>query len=295
MAAPGIDDSDALLLAALVALEDADASSCRTVGALPRHSWAAAVLVEQLLETLEPIERVRLDTFTDPQRGVVARRVTSALERLACASYLLPVGVGEHAAWRIAPAHRASARQAGLRLGDKAAVRDAAHRTLAIVDAWSKAFRAGAPTRSEIVALLPMGHEREVMAQAARDRAAAYASRRLGEEPFSLRQHLVLLGFTALSLLVGYSGAMLTRTASPAAAMAPILDDIASLMMLTGFIFSAAGLTAWCSRVFVAQRTRDRRLAIASHREKLAEHVSQRSGRTQGLPARRVTDASRRL
>jgi len=126
----------------------------------------------------------------------------------------------------------------------------------------------------EVAALLPAGQERDLMEQTARDRAAAYVSRRLGEEPFTPRQHAVLLGFTALSALVGYCGAILSRTPAPNTPIPRALDSLAVLMMLMGFIFAATGFTAWLSRVVIAHRTRGRRLSVAAHKEKITEHIA---------------------
>lgn len=131
----------------------------------------------------------------------------------------------------------------------------------------------------EVAALLPPGQERDLMEQTARDRAAAYVSRRLGEEPFRPRQHGVLLGFTALGLGIGYCGAMLSRTVSPHTPVQAILDSLASLMMVSGFIFAAAGFTAWLSRVIIAHRTQSRRQSVAVHRDKLTAHIARKPRR----------------
>lgn len=144
-----IEDADALLLAAVIALEDADSGGCRLLGLLPRRAWATTVLTEQLLEAFGHSPEGRcLSVFSDPQRGVIPRRVTSSFDRLANAGYLVPVGVGDCAAWRLAPAQLLNARRATQMIGEECALRRAAQRTLAIVDAWSKTFRAGVPTRS---------------------------------------------------------------------------------------------------------------------------------------------------
>ena len=136
-----------LVLGALIALDDV--AGCRSVGILPRQAWASAVLAEQLQEAFGATGGGRsLSAFSDPQRGIVVRRVTSAFDRLASAGYLLPVGVGERAVWCVSPAHRSSAVHRVQLIGDEPALRRAAQRTLAIVDAWSKTFRAGVPTRS---------------------------------------------------------------------------------------------------------------------------------------------------
>lgn len=130
----------------------------------------------------------------------------------------------------------------------------------------------------EVAALLPSGAERDEMERSARDRAAVYAARRIGQEPFSPRQHVVLLGFTAVSLMFGYAGGMLTRSVQAHAAVLTILDSFALLLMIMGFTLAAMAFTSWCSRVFLAQRARNRRDAVAEHRERLANHIS-RSGR----------------
>lgn len=126
----------------------------------------------------------------------------------------------------------------------------------------------------EVAALLPAGAERDEVERSARDRAAVYASRRLGQEPFKPRQHVVLLAFTAVSLMVGYAGGVLTRTARGHTAILTIVDSLALLMMIMGFTLAATAFTAWCSRVFLAQRTRSRRAAVAEHRERLVHHTS---------------------
>lgn len=128
----------------------------------------------------------------------------------------------------------------------------------------------------EVAALLPTGSERDEMERSARDRAAVYASRRLGQEPFKPRQHAVLLGFTAVSLVVGYAGGVLTRTVRAHTAILTMLDSLALLMMIMGFTLAATAFTAWCSGVFLAQRTRNRRAAIAEHRRRLADNASRR-------------------
>lgn len=130
----------------------------------------------------------------------------------------------------------------------------------------------------EVAALLPTGSERDEMERSARDRAAVYASRRLGQHPLKPRQHAVLLGFTAVSVVVGYAGGVLTRTVRARNALLTMLDSLALLMMIMGFTLAATAFTAWCSSVFLAQRTRNRRAAIAGHRRRLADHASRRGG-----------------
>lgn len=128
----------------------------------------------------------------------------------------------------------------------------------------------------EVAALLPTGAERDQMERSAQDRAAVYASRRVGQEPLKPRQHAVLLGFTAVSLVVGYAGGVMTQSVRADTAILTILDSLALLMMIMGFTLAATAATAWCSRVFLAQRTRSRRAAVAEHRERLANHISRR-------------------
>lgn len=144
-----IEEVDMLLLAALTTLEEAVSARCPSVGALPRYPWAAAMLVEQLLKAFGPAsgEGRRLSVLADPERGVVTRRALSSLDRLAAAGYLMPVGVGECAAWRLAPGRRPNACGIEPATSDAAALRRATQRTLAIVDDWSKKFRAGAPAK----------------------------------------------------------------------------------------------------------------------------------------------------
>lgn len=137
----------------------------------------------------------------------------------------------------------------------------------------------------EVAALLPDSGERDAMQQAARDRAVIYVARRLGQEPYTARQHAVLLGFAAGSLVIAYAGAMLSRMISNRTPILTVLDSLALLMMIMGFTLAAAAFTAWCSGVFIAQRTRNRRLAVASHRQKIAEHVARRSEFSRGRPA----------
>ena len=126
----------------------------------------------------------------------------------------------------------------------------------------------------EVVALLPAGDEKEAMEQAVRDRAAIYAARRLGQEPFTLRQHAVVLGFAGASLIVGYAGTMLSPTTSERGALTTVLASVALLMMLVGFTLAATAFAAWGSRVFIASRTQSRRLTVAAHRERLTEHIA---------------------
>jgi hypothetical protein len=146
----GIGDVDALLLSALGFLEQDAQQRCLSVGTLPRHAWALTVLTEQLISAFDPLsaEGRSLSTLTDPQRGVVSRRVTEAFDRLAIGGYVEPVGVGERAAWRLAPDQRWMADRCSRSVGDIGALQRAAQRTLAIVDAWSKTFRASVPARS---------------------------------------------------------------------------------------------------------------------------------------------------
>ncbi|UAL29899.1 hypothetical protein K8W59_19615 [Nocardioides rotundus] len=125
-----------------------------------------------------------------------------------------------------------------------------------------------------VVALLPAGDEKDVMEQAVRDRAAIYAARRLGQEPFTPRQHAIVLGFGGAGLIVGYAGTMLSQTASARNALTTVLASLALLMMLVGFTLAASAFTAWGSRVFIASRTQSRRLSVAAHRERLAEHIA---------------------
>ncbi len=90
-----ITEVDALILAAIIAIDEASKGSHRSIGILPRHAWASAVLVEQLLGALESSpERLSLSALADPQRGVIARRVSSSFDRLTMAGFLAPVGVG---------------------------------------------------------------------------------------------------------------------------------------------------------------------------------------------------------
>lgn len=144
-----IDDVEVLLLAAVLALDDATPRDSRSVGILPRQSWAATVLAEQLLGSLGPSpQRQRLSVLSDPLRGVVPRRVMSRFDRLAIAGYLAPIGVGSSAAWRLSTSQRSNARRLSESIDDPAALRRAAQRTLAILEAWSKTFRASEPATS---------------------------------------------------------------------------------------------------------------------------------------------------
>lgn len=127
----------------------------------------------------------------------------------------------------------------------------------------------------EIAALLQAGDEKEALVRTVRGRAAVHASRRLGQEPFSLRQHAVLLGFGAGSLIIGYAGALLPQTTSEQNAFATVLDEFALMMMLVGFTIAAAAFSAWVSRAVIASRTQSRRLAVASCRERLAEPIAE--------------------
>ena len=86
----------------------------------------------------------------------------------------------------------------------------------------------------------------------------------------------MLLGFTVVSLIVGYAGGVLSRTVQARTPILTVLDSLALLMMIMGFTLAATAFTAWCSRVFLAQRTRNRRLAVAEHRERLDDHISRR-------------------
>jgi hypothetical protein len=151
----------------------------------------------------------------------------------------------------------------------------------------------------EIAALLPAGDEKEALERTVRDRSAVYAARRLGQEPFSLRQHAVLLGFGSGSLVVGYAGAMLSQTTSGRNVLTTVLNSVALLMMLVGFTLAATAFTAWGSRVLIANRAQSRRVSIAAHRERLTEHVasaashdhSQNVRREPVNPARRAPEA----
>lgn len=77
----------------------------------------------------------------------------------------------------------------------------------------------------EVAALLPTGAERDQMERSAQDRAAVYPSRRVGQEPLKPRQHAVLLGLTAVSLVVGSAGGVMTQSVRADTAILTILDS----------------------------------------------------------------------
>lgn len=120
----------------------------------------------------------------------------------------------------------------------------------------------------EVVALLPAGDEKEAMELAVRDRAAVYAARRLGQAPFTPRQHTIVLGFGGVSLMIGYAGTMLSQTTTARNALTTVLASLALLMMLVGFTLAASAFTAWGSRMFIASRTKSRRLSVTAHRRR---------------------------
>jgi hypothetical protein len=96
----------------------------------------------------------------------------------------------------------------------------------------------------EVASLLPAGVEKKAMERTALDRAAVHAERRLGQEPFTPRQHAVVLGFGGGSFIIGYAGAMLSQATSVHSPLTTVLDSLALLMLLVAFTLAATTFTA---------------------------------------------------
>lgn len=111
-----------------------------------RQTWLIKVLAEQLIEALPTGSTAKSAAckLWDEQRGVTNRAVMQVADHLLKARFIEPVGVGRDAVWTVSQDRRDEVARLRLALSssERAAIDAAAHRTLAMSEAWSNTFRA---------------------------------------------------------------------------------------------------------------------------------------------------------
>lgn len=146
-----LSDADFVLLSGLEAAMSESAQRGDPDG-VPRYSWFLQVLVEQLIAALPSGSRsVRaVATFRDPQRGVTAKAMRDAAERLLSAGLIAPCVCSQQSLWTIPTDHRERVARSWpiATLRERRAVVVAAHRAVAVSEAWLKTRAISAEPRS---------------------------------------------------------------------------------------------------------------------------------------------------
>lgn len=141
------------LTPAAVMLLGIDAFEAESGVGIGRAKWAARALVEALWAAMPSSGAVSacLLRFWDPQRGISDRVVARATNELLDSGFLEPAGVGDEAVWLVSPDRAAQVQSiwGALRVDERAAIRTAAQRALAMSVAWSNTRLVAAESRRD--------------------------------------------------------------------------------------------------------------------------------------------------
>lgn len=124
----------------------------------------------------------------------------------------------------------------------------------------------------EIAAMLPEGNSRAAVERMAQDRAVLYASRWIGPQPLTLRQHVLLLGAAITGGFITWSGAGLRERAEGHSWLAPYL----LVWMVSGIGLTALGLTMWISLSVTADNAKTRAETIRLRRQRVERRLQDR-------------------